>query len=184
MLDAWTCKRPAPGRGSVTLGGWRWHAVTIGGPGLQEKGKPGSGRMQGCVEDELLGSGGRKRAASNAGGLGRVPRTRAGWLRPFGLLEEGRRGAFPRPPGGGRERSCGWRPRRRRLLQVRARRPPARSLHPRFIGPGTFRSGREDLEGGTEPASVAALLHNAHKDACTPGTCWLRRPLRTSKLQG
>lgn len=58
--------------------------------------KTGGKNMQGLVEDEVLGLGGRRRAASAVGGLGRVHGTgaagtgsAAGWRRPSGELEGG-----------------------------------------------------------------------------------------------
>lgn len=63
--------------------------MTDGMPCLQQKKKSGGRRMQGLVEDEVLGLGGRRRAASAVGGLERVHGTgadgtggAAGWRRP------------------------------------------------------------------------------------------------------
>lgn len=110
MLDAWLCRRPAVRIGEVQIGQGRWHTVTDGMPGLQQKKKSGGRRMQGLVGMEDLGLGGRRRAASAVGELERVHGTgadgtdgAAGWRSPPGALRG--REAVGRPPGGCR----GWR---------------------------------------------------------------------------
>lgn len=45
------------------------------------------------------------------------------------------------------------------------------------------KGGRGDLERRAEPASVAAVLHNGHKDICRPRARWSQRHLRTCKPQ-
>lgn len=45
------------------------------------------------------------------------------------------------------------------------------------------KGGRGDLERRAEPASVAAFLHNGHKDICRPRARWSQRHLRTCKPQ-